>query len=278
VSCGTKELFVPSGAVHIRPRKPTEDEVRIAAETTAALALPRPGRGSGSRYGTREPKTCVSRKEPSGSALSPAQARQYFTCDAEVEGVTGLVLVTNVRIEVAPGRGFNYNTDSGHTGIDPKQIVYDIRGSFTHYDCRQSPAGESAFARTHNCSAFDEPAAQGLCFKNTFGDWHCSMHDNVEVSQLVDSDKRGEPPNYVPLVTYSYVVNGQALQCSRVGYSSSAKESLLARNPKGNPVQVFYDPQHPSTAVLEKGGSRTVMMVVGAGVFVGSCLSALASF
>jgi hypothetical protein len=53
----------------------------------------------------------------------------------------------------------------------------DIRGSYTHYDCRQTTAGESAFARTHNCSAFDERAAEGLCFKNTFGDWHCGMHD-----------------------------------------------------------------------------------------------------
>ena len=178
VSCGTKELFVPSGAAHIRPRKPTAAEIRIAEETAAALAqLPRPGKGPGSRYGTREPKTCASRMEPAGGAISPEQARQYFICDVEVEGVTGLVLVTNVKIEVAPGRIFNYNTDSGHTGIDPRQIVYDIRGSYTHSDCHRTAAGDSAFARTHNCSAFDEPAAQGLCFKNTFGDWHCSMHD-----------------------------------------------------------------------------------------------------
>jgi hypothetical protein len=178
VTCGTKERVAPSGTAHIRLRKPTVDEIRIAAETNAALArLPRPGRGLASRYGTREPKVCASRKEPAGSALSPVQARRYFTCDAEVEGVAGLVLVTNVRVEVAPGRGFNYNTDSGHAGIDPQEIVYDIRGSYTHYDCRQAAAGESAFARTHNCSAFDEPAALGLCFKNTFGDWHCTMHD-----------------------------------------------------------------------------------------------------
>jgi hypothetical protein len=177
-SCGTKDLFAPSDASHIRPRKPTAGEIRIAEETTAALArLPRPGKGPGSRYGTREPKTCVSRKEPAGWALSPVQARQYFICEVEVEGVTGLVLVTNVSIEVAPGRAYNHNTDSGHFGIDPKQTVNDIRGSYTHYDCNQPVARENAFARTHNCSAFDEPAAQGLCFKDTFGDWHCIMHD-----------------------------------------------------------------------------------------------------
>jgi hypothetical protein len=110
-------------------------------------------------------------------ALSPPQARQYFICEAEVEGVTGMVLITKVRIEVAPGRSFNYTTDSGHVGIDPKSPVHDIRGSYTRYDCHQPAMAQNAFARTHNCSALDEPAAQGLCFKNTFGDWHCAMHD-----------------------------------------------------------------------------------------------------
>ena len=38
VSCGTKELFVSSGPTHIRSRKPTAEEVRMTAETTAALA------------------------------------------------------------------------------------------------------------------------------------------------------------------------------------------------------------------------------------------------
>ena len=178
VSCGTKELFVSSGPTHIRSRKPTAEEVRMTAETTAALArLPQRGAGIGSRYGTRQPKNCASRTDPAEGPPSPARARQYFICDAEVEGVTGLALVTNVRVEVAPGRTFNYSTDSGHTGIDPKQVVYDIRGSYTHYQCHQPAARENAFARTHNCSAFDEPAAEGLCFKNTFGDWHCRMHD-----------------------------------------------------------------------------------------------------
>jgi hypothetical protein len=174
VSCGSRDLQIPSGTAHIRARKPFAEEIRMAGETTAAVArLPRPGHGLGSRYGTREPRTCASRKEP----VTPELARQYFICDAEVEGVTGLVLVANVRIEVAPGRSFNYNTDSGHKGIDPKQTVYDVRGSFTHYDCRQASTGDNAFSRTHNCSAFDEPSAQGLCFKDTFGDWHCLMHD-----------------------------------------------------------------------------------------------------
>src|SRR5580698_4148065 len=69
VSCGTRELFAPSGPGHIRPRKPTAGEIRIAAETTAALArLRQPGTGLGSRYGARSPKNCVSRTEPAQGA------------------------------------------------------------------------------------------------------------------------------------------------------------------------------------------------------------------
>jgi hypothetical protein len=178
VSCGTRDLFAQADAAHIRGRKPSADEIRTVEETAAALArLPRPGNGVGSHYGTREPTACASRKDPLQGGLSPAQAKQYFICDVEAEGASSLVLVTNVRIEVAPARGFSVNTDSGHLGIDSQYLVYDIRGSYTHYDCRSSERVKNVFARTHNCSAFDEPAAVGLCFKNTFRDWHCTMHD-----------------------------------------------------------------------------------------------------
>lgn len=178
VSCGPRDLFAPSGSARIRARKPAPEDFKIASETAAALALlPRPGHRLGARYGTREPRLCGSRTEPAAGAILPAQAKQYFICEAEAEGATSLVLVTNVKIEVAPGRVFNSQTDSGHAGIEPTQKVYDIRGSYTHYDCRQPSESANAFTRTHNCNAFEEPAAQGLCFKSTFGDWHCVMHD-----------------------------------------------------------------------------------------------------
>jgi hypothetical protein len=73
-------------------------------------------------------------------------------------------------------------------------------------------------------------------------------------------------------VTYSYTVNGQALQCSRVKFSPARGKKVVAKYPTGNAVQVFFDPQQPSSAVLEKGGSTKVMLLVGVAVIVGCCL------
>lgn len=102
------------------------------------------------------------------------------------------------------------------------------------------------------------------------------MPGTVTVSQLIEDDV-GEVSSYVPLVTYAYVVNGQALQCSRVRIMASKSKKVLAKYPKDSAVQVFFDPQKPSTAVLEKGGSAglLVMMFVGIAVILGSCVVGL---
>jgi len=81
---------------------------------------------------------------------------------------------------------------------------------------------------------------------------------------------------YDPVVTYSYVVNGQALQSSNVRFSGISSKKSLAKYPTGNPVQVFFDPQQPATAVLEKGGSTRVMLFVGVAVISGSFVIGLA--
>jgi hypothetical protein len=93
------------------------------------------------------------------------------------------------------------------------------------------------------------------------------------VSSVMVTDTNGaDIATFTPVVTYNYVVNGQALQCDRVRFSPTRSKKILAKYPNGNPVQVFYDPQHPSTAVLEKGGSTRVMMFVGIAVIAGSWL------
>ena len=61
--------------------------------------------------------------------------------------------------------------------------------------------------------------------------------------------------NY-PVVQYSYQVNGQAYQSAKlapgpdVGGTGAGK--LVERYPAGAQVMVFYNPQNPSDAVLEK--------------------------
>ena len=134
----------------------------------------------GAGYGTREPTTCATRTVPTHGAPSAEQARQYFICDAERRLAINLSLVTNVKVQVAAVAHPVAQVMILKTAvpdIDPNQPVWDIRGSFTQYQCSRTASWENAFARTHNCTVTDMPTVSGFCYKNTFGDWHCGMTD-----------------------------------------------------------------------------------------------------
>jgi hypothetical protein len=143
--------------------------------------------GVEAKYGTRPLRTCASRKEPTRGAPSAQQATQYFACEAEHEsGADLLYLVSDVKVEVAPGRPFNILTDS-FDAIDVRQPVYDIRGSFTAYQC--SKIG-MMYKKGQNCNSGQQPQAKGICYKDTFGEWHCKMLDrNAEFTKT-----NGPPP------------------------------------------------------------------------------------
>lgn len=134
-------------------------------------------------YGTaRTPQTCPSMVEPKTGPPSVEQAKMYFLCDQEWESSVGksLWLISDLTLEVAPnsrpanGTDLEYNTRHGgeHLSMNTKQPVYDIRGSFTRYICHQikrlNPVGK-------NCTVSQYPNSTGICFRNTFGDWHCRM-------------------------------------------------------------------------------------------------------
>ena len=61
--------------------------------------------------------------------------------------------------------------------------------------------------------------------------------------------------NY-PVVQYSYQAGGQAYQGSRIApgpeVGGSGAGKVVARYPAGAQVMVFYNPQNPSDAVLER--------------------------
>ena len=104
-----------------------------------------------------------------------------------------------------------------------------------------------------------------------------SVPGTVLYSQLVrdSTSGSGDVETFSPVITYTYIVNGQGLQCSRVNFSGTKSKKQLATYPKGIPVQVYYDPQQPTTAVLEKGGSTKVMLFVGIAVIAFGCVVAL---
>jgi hypothetical protein len=69
------------------------------------------------------------------------------------------------------------------------------------------------------------------------------------------SDSEGGYTDY-PVVQYSYQIGGQTYQSMKLApgpeVGGSGARKVVARYPAGAQVMVFYDPQNPSDAVLER--------------------------
>ena len=138
-------------------------------------------------YGTREPASCRDRSSP----LTSETAALYFACDIEGEWSGHMYLVSDVSIRVSSKpRQFNPLTDS-FPSADPSQPVYDIRGSFRRWQC--SAKGSLSWTNSPGaaCNYGDQPNAQGLCYLDTFSDWHCTMRDPINSALTV---KNVPPP------------------------------------------------------------------------------------
>jgi hypothetical protein len=77
---------------------------------------------------------------------------------------------------------------------------------------------------------------------------------------------KGGSTNY-PVVQYSYSVNGQPFQGSKIApgmeVGGTGAGKVVERYPAGAQVMVFYDPQNPADAVLErKALAQWVMWLV----------------
>ena len=143
-------------------------------ETIAALLVILSGTGIGAEphpgaiFGARDPAVCASRKDPAKGAPSVSQATAYFSCDSEL--LNGyLYLVSDVKLQVAPSsRRFNILTDT--TGIiDPKQPIWDIRGTYTKYQCNNPATGTPGeWPIGKNCNRSDVTNATGMCYQDTW--------------------------------------------------------------------------------------------------------------
>jgi hypothetical protein len=154
----------------------------LALTFAATVGLAYGQTGIGAKYGSRDPFVCNSKKEPAQGAPSPSQIRDYVKCSSEnVVGSMGpkLYLLENVQVQVAKGRPFQAS-DLNFPDIDNSQLLYPIRGSYDWYVCHVNEVG---FPPGRNCNIYKEPAATGFCYKTTFGDWKCTMVDNLAVSR-----------------------------------------------------------------------------------------------
>jgi hypothetical protein len=176
-------------ALELSPDNPTyqkhytliQEEIWARRAAAAAATSPQPAEsvnagnqpartygGIGARFGTRDPVTCPSTREPVSGPISVEQATLYFMCSREGTQRGPLELVENLTLEVGQGRPASY-LDS--RDIDHDSLVYPIRGSFTIYTC-YTPDPRNV---GRNCRTSDEPQATGKCYRTTFGDWRCSM-------------------------------------------------------------------------------------------------------
>ncbi len=131
--------------------------------------------GSGAKYGSRDPKICSAVK--SGGAPTAAQAIQLFTCATEVDTGDTIYLVENVQVQVA-STPRNFQAGDAYNDMEQNSPIYPIRGSFVEYACRKVFNLDASHTNVgKNCMAMQQPHAQGICYKNGFGEWTCKMRD-----------------------------------------------------------------------------------------------------
>ena len=78
------------------------------------------------------------------------------------------------------------------------------------------------------------------------------------VVQMSTIDRRSSDDGYTdyPVVQYGYQVNGQSYQSMKLApgpeVGGTGARKVVAKYPAGAQVMVFYNPQNPSDAVLER--------------------------
>jgi hypothetical protein len=94
----------------------------------------------------------------------------------------------------------------------------------------------------------------------------------AHVSHHTSTDSDGDiSEHYTPKVKYTYQAIGQEYEGTNIGFgfqqsfgNPGKAQATLARFPVGGQVTVYYDPNNPAEAVLErKAGGSTVKLVLG---------------
>jgi hypothetical protein len=101
------------------------------------------------------------------------------------------------------------------------------------------------------------------------GDWSAVQGTIMEswIEESTTSDEEGtETRRYAPKVRYRYTVMGVEYLGDRIAFgpgrsgNRASAEKVLARYPKGSATLVYYDPNNPDEAVLERSLSRAFLM------------------
>lgn len=83
------------------------------------------------------------------------------------------------------------------------------------------------------------------------------------IESTVVGDKNFDGGDEKARVLYSYVVNGISLQSKSVGAGVlSSPAGIVKRYPVGKQVQVYYDPENPKSAFLERSRSGRIIILL----------------
>lgn len=162
-------------------KQTTSNWQTIVFNTIAALffmfAASSPGfaqKGIGAKYSARDPQTCADKKA-SGVKPTVAEAVAAVICNSEGEFGGNLYLVEDVKV-TSFGKGQRPNPSNRLYPSKPDldSLEYEIRGSFKKYQCGQT---YGATETKRNCELYDNANAKGVCYKDTFGSWACTLSD-----------------------------------------------------------------------------------------------------
>ncbi len=103
------------------------------------------------------------------------------------------------------------------------------------------------------------------------------------------STKQGRTERYyLPKIEYAYAVNGKRYTANRIDFggegaalpSREEADVVTHKYPVGARVQVYYNPSHPATAVMEPAQVRNVLptMLIGVAFFGGGIFLSLFAF
>lgn len=139
------------------------------------IAAPMPAQAAGiaELYGTREPYQCGPFTDISGSAPTAEEALAIYVCDYERNPVgiaSKLFLLEDVSIQVGRSRPFGQTSDFSLHDADPSLAVFPIRGTATRIQCGEINT------RNQGANCAETPSrGEGTCYRNTFGEWSCTM-------------------------------------------------------------------------------------------------------
>ena len=143
----------------------------LLASASTAMAL----EGSGAEWGARDPTPCAPLSQQDPPTVD--QAIGLVRCTGEVAYAGGeLTLMENVQLEIGAPVPFidmynRYVMENADTVTD----TLPLKGSYTWARCITRHDAGIYGNPDMNCKEADVAAAEGLCWKTSFGDWRCRI-------------------------------------------------------------------------------------------------------